>query len=190
MAHETARRITFNGAHHVAFRCRDAEQTRWFYEDVLGLPLAAALIIEAVPGTHEDTPYLHMFFEVGDGKYLAFFDEPTKTTAQWFGRKDSFDMHYAIEARSEQDLLAMQARINAAGKSCVGPIDHGFVRSVYMYDPNGIQVEITLRTDRHDAIMAEEAGHARDQIAEWGRRTRETKIAKFGEAELSKRGSR
>lgn len=29
------------GIHHNAFRCRDAVQMRWFYEDVLGLMAAA-----------------------------------------------------------------------------------------------------------------------------------------------------
>ena len=51
--------------HHVAYRCRDADQTRWFYEDVLGLPLAAALVLEEIPGLNEPTPYLHIFFEMG-----------------------------------------------------------------------------------------------------------------------------
>ena len=37
--------------HHAAFRCRDAEQTCWFYEEVLGLPLAAAMVLDALPGT-------------------------------------------------------------------------------------------------------------------------------------------
>ena len=27
------------GLHHFAYRCRDAEETRHFYEDILGLPL-------------------------------------------------------------------------------------------------------------------------------------------------------
>ena len=29
-----------HGLHHFAWRCRDAEETRHFYEDLLGLPLA------------------------------------------------------------------------------------------------------------------------------------------------------
>jgi catechol 2,3-dioxygenase-like lactoylglutathione lyase family enzyme len=37
------------GVHHSAFRCRDAEETRRFYEDVLGLPLKAALTFEKDP---------------------------------------------------------------------------------------------------------------------------------------------
>lgn len=188
MGTAAGRPITFKGAHHVAYRCRDAEQTRWFYEEVLGLPLEAALVIEAVPGTQEDTPYMHLFFGLPDGNYIAFFDEPTKIDPQWFDMKHGFDMHYAFEAGSEAEMLEMQARIKAAGVPCFGPIDHGFVKSVYMYDPNGIQVEVTHRTADHDKIMVEEKAHARQAIADWAARTREAKVAKFGEEVLNRRG--
>ena len=33
------------GLHHNAYRCRDSEETRAFYEDFLGLPFADALEI-------------------------------------------------------------------------------------------------------------------------------------------------
>ena len=39
--------------HHVAFRCRDAEETRRFYEDLLGLKLAAGLEIIARTSRHD-----------------------------------------------------------------------------------------------------------------------------------------
>ena len=43
--------IPIKNFHHVAFRCRDAEQTRWFYEDILGLKLAAAMSFDNLSGT-------------------------------------------------------------------------------------------------------------------------------------------
>ena len=64
------------GVHHSAFRCRDAEETRKFYEDILGLPLKAALVFEEEPGSGRPIPYMHLFFELGDGNYVAFFDVP------------------------------------------------------------------------------------------------------------------
>ena len=36
----TQSRIAIKGLHHAAYRCRDSEETRAFYEDFLGLPLA------------------------------------------------------------------------------------------------------------------------------------------------------
>jgi len=169
-----------HNAHHVAYRCRDAEQTRWFYEDVLGLPLVAALVLEEIPGLNEPTPYLHLFFEMGNGDLVAFFDEPEGATPEQFNRVHSFDRHLAFEVDGEEELLAWQKRINAKGVSCLGPVDHGFVRSVYMYDPNGLQVEVTTKTPEYAQIMAQELAHAHENIAAWAERSRQRKEEKFG----------
>jgi len=169
-----------HNAHHVAYRCRDAEQTRWFYEDVMGLPLAAALVLEEIPGLEEATPYLHIFFEMGNGDMIAFFDEPEGASPDQFKRAHSFDRHLAFEVDTEEELLAWQKRINDKGVSCLGPVNHHFVKSVYMYDPNGLQVEITAKTPEYAAIMGAELAHAREHIAAWSQRSRAAKEAKFG----------
>ena len=176
-----------HNAHHVAYRCRDAEQTRWFYEDILGLPLAIALVLDEIPGLKEESPSLHLFFEMGNGDMIAFFDEPQGATVQKFERAHSFDRHIAFEAANEEELLAWQARINAKGVSCLGPVDHDFVRSVYMYDPNGLQVEITARTADHDEIVAGERRNARKNLANWTTRSRDAKVAKFGASAIDMR---
>ncbi len=49
-----------NNIHHLAFLCRDAEQTRWFYEDVMGFKLVAALDFESSPGSGEPLEYMHL----------------------------------------------------------------------------------------------------------------------------------
>ena len=61
-----------NNIHHQAFLCRDAEQTRWFYEDVMGFKLVAALDFESSPGSGEPLEYMHLFFEMGNGDHVAF----------------------------------------------------------------------------------------------------------------------
>ncbi|MDA9661351.1 VOC family protein, partial [Gammaproteobacteria bacterium] len=61
--------VPIKNVHHVAFRCRDAEQTRWFYEDVLGLKLAAAMSFDHLSGTEKKIEYMHIFFEMLDGNY-------------------------------------------------------------------------------------------------------------------------
>lgn len=179
-----------NNVHHFAFRCRDAEQTRWFYEDVLGLKLAIAFEEVKDFGENRERPrsFMHLFFEMGDGNYIAFFDEPDVSTPAHFERKDSFDVHIALEAENYQALLDWQARINAMGKSCLGPIDHGFVHSVYMYDPNGLQVEITCRAENHADIEREKSAVARAVLDEFVAKTRELKLATFGQQALDMRG--
>ena len=76
--------------HHFAWRCRDAEETRHFYEDLLGLPLVYVVRLDNVPSTGEHCPYIHLFFAMTDGSYLAFFDlgdgikaEPSPNTPAW-----------------------------------------------------------------------------------------------------------
>lgn len=174
--------------HHAAYRCRDAEQTRWFYEEVLGLPLAAAMVFDHISGVEEKRDYMHLFFQMGDGNFIAFFDDPDTATDTSFERKDSFDVHLALEAESHEVMLAWQERINKMGTSCLGPIDHGFVQSVYMYDPNGLQVEITSKTPKYDAILAEDAAQVEDQMKNWTEMTRARKVEKFGASAVDKRG--
>lgn len=173
--------------HHAAYRCRDAEQTRWFYEDVLGLPLVAAIVNERAAGRDEEIPYLHLFFGFGDGNTIAFFDEPDGATAQQFERIGGFDRHIAFLVDTEEELLAWQKRISAAGVSCHGPIDHGIVKSIYMYDPNGLQTEICIHGAGYGSAMQEEKKVALDNIRKWNVRTRKTKEAKFGVEALNRR---
>lgn len=165
------------GIHHSAFRCRDAEETRAFYEDVLGLPLKAALAFEEEPGSGKPHPYVHIFFALPDGNFIAFFDAPDSASERHFRPAHGFDRHIAFEAGSEAELMAWKAKLDAAGVPCFGPIDHHFVRSIYMWDPNGLQVEITARTAGHDAILADEEAGARAVLAEWTERTAGRKAA-------------
>jgi catechol 2,3-dioxygenase-like lactoylglutathione lyase family enzyme len=174
--------------HHAAYRCRDAAQTRWFYEEVLGLPLAAAMVFDHISGMEEKRDYMHLFFQMGDGNFIAFFDDPDTAADFSFERKDGFDVHIALEAESHEAMLAWQERINTMGKKCLGPIDHGFVHSVYMYDPNGLQVEITCKTPQYDAILAEDAAQVEDQMKNWTEKTRAQKVEIFGASALDKRG--
>jgi catechol 2,3-dioxygenase-like lactoylglutathione lyase family enzyme len=159
------------GVHHSAFRCRDAEETRVFYEDVLGLPLAAALAFEEEPGSGKPHPYVHIFFRMPDGNFIAFFDAPDSADAKQFRPAHGFDRHVAFEAESLEKLAEWKARLDARSVPCFGPIDHHFVQSIYMWDPNGLQVEITARTPGHDRILEEEEAGARDVLKAWSERT-------------------
>ncbi len=173
--------------HHAAYRCRDAEQTRWFYEEVLELPYTMAVVEEELPGTNIPRPYMHLFFELGDQNYIAFFDDPNTANSHQFQHKDSFDYHIALETRSEVELLRWQDKLNAADVLCLGPVDHGFVKSIYFYDPNGIALEITTKPEGHEHAAHEHGKDAKQQLTEWTKRTRAQKIEIFGQDELDRR---
>lgn len=162
--------MQIKGIHHSAFRCRDAEETRAFYEDLLGLELACVVQGEREPGSGKPQPFVHLFFRMPDGNFFAFFDAPSSAADDKFAPVHGFDRHVAFEVGSLDELKAWQAKFAAAGVPCFGEIDHDFVRSIYFYDPNGIPLEITARTERHDEIIAREGTTARETLAAWTER--------------------
>ncbi len=152
------------GLHHNAYRCRDSEETRRFYEDFLGLPLADAFAI-AETKTGRKTDVLHSFYEMGDGSFLAFFEAP----GQPFEFKDQhdYDLHIALEV-DDETLHAMLAKGKARGIETRGISDHGFIRSIYFRDPNGYVIELTARTIKRDREERERVGRAaRQALASW-----------------------
>lgn len=172
---------------HAAYRCRDAEQTRWFYEDVLGLKCRAALAFDEVSGAGIQREYMHLFFEMGDGNMIAFFDDPGSAEPAKFVQKDGFDIHVAFEIDAMEDLEVWKRKIKDARIKCAGPIDHGFVRSIYFFDPNGIQLEITCKTPAYMEIMEKETATASEDIRAWAEKTRARKLALFGAEAIDSR---
>jgi catechol 2,3-dioxygenase-like lactoylglutathione lyase family enzyme len=152
------------GLHHMAFRCRDSEETRAFYEDVLGLALVEALPIERT-ATGRATRALHTFYAMADGSAVAFFEEPEEPFS--FKPQRDFDLHIALEA-SPATIAAARARALARGLEVRGPTDHGFIRSTYFRDPNGYVVELCERVDSLGTRRPRPDPHA--VLAQWSRR--------------------
>jgi len=148
------------GLHHNAYRCRDSEETRAFYEDFLGLKLAHALRI-GESKTGRSVQALHIFFELGDGSFLAFFEVPEMPFE--FKRQHDFDLHIAL-ASDDTTMDAMVAKARAAGQEVRGPVDHGFIRSIYLRDPNGYVVELTSPVAGAEVPPR---GAAHDVLAAW-----------------------
>jgi catechol 2,3-dioxygenase-like lactoylglutathione lyase family enzyme len=151
------------GLHHNAYRCRDSEETRAFYEDFLGLKLAHALEISETK-TGRQTHVLHTFFRMGDGSFLAFFDAPDRPFE--FKAQHDFDLHIALEVTPEE-LEAMLQKGRAEGREVRGPIDHGFIRSIYFRDPNGYIIELTTPTGRRTEGAEEAQSRAHGILARW-----------------------
>jgi catechol 2,3-dioxygenase-like lactoylglutathione lyase family enzyme len=151
------------GLHHNAYRCRDAEETRKFYEDFLGLPLTNAFVIsETKSGRPTNT--LHAFFQMDDGSALAFFESPERPFD--FKEQHDFDLHIALEV-SQDDLHRMLAKGRAAGIATRGVADHGFIDSIYFRDPNGYVIELTAKRPDHDEQVLVAAGKAHAVLQSW-----------------------
>jgi catechol 2,3-dioxygenase-like lactoylglutathione lyase family enzyme len=174
--------------HHSAYRCRDAEQTRWFYEDVLRLPLTLAMVFDEEPGTGRKIDYMHLFFKMGDDNFIAFFDAPDGADEKMFRPRSAFDLHLAFEVDTREELKDWRRRINQAGRPCFGPIDHEFIHSIYFFDPNGIPLEITIKDASYEAVVAEDAANAHSVLQGWTEKTRALKEQTFGAAALDLRG--
>ena len=154
-----------HGLHHSAYRCRDSQATRAFYEGFLGLPLAGALHIESTK-TGRRTDVLHTFFRLGDGSYLAFFEAPDLPFE--FRAQHDFDLHIALRV-DEPALGAMILLAQDAGIEVRGISDHGFIRSIYLRDPNGYVVELAAPVAGAGAA-ALDAMRAREALARWNQR--------------------
>jgi catechol 2,3-dioxygenase-like lactoylglutathione lyase family enzyme len=155
--------MTIQGLHHNAYRCRDSEQTRQFYEGFLGLPLAGTLEIgETKSGRKTET--LHTFYRMGDGSYLAFFEAPDMPFE--FKAQHDYDLHIALEV-DRSTLEAMFAKGHAVGVETRGISNHGFIDSIYFRDPNGYVIELTCKRAEHDSAMDPAHNGARAKLDRW-----------------------
>jgi catechol 2,3-dioxygenase-like lactoylglutathione lyase family enzyme len=151
------------GLHHNAYRCRDSEETRRFYEEFLGLRLAGTLAI-AETKSGRKANVLHTFYELGDGSYLAFFEAPEQPFA--FKPQHDYDLHIALEV-DRPTLDRMFAKGKAAGIETRGVSDHEFVHSIYFRDPNGYVIELAAKQPAHDKQMDPAKNGARAKLDAW-----------------------
>jgi catechol 2,3-dioxygenase-like lactoylglutathione lyase family enzyme len=128
----------WRGINHLALVTTDMDATVRFYHGVLGARLVADLGNES---------FRHYFFEFGAGNTVAFFEyqgvelEPfAKPAGVPDPRAVQFD-HLSFNVPDEEALIALRNRLKTAGSEVTHVVDHGFIRSVYFTDPNGIALE-------------------------------------------------
>ena len=151
------------GLHHNAYRCKDSEETRRFYEDFLGLPLAHTLEINETKSGRK-TATLHTFYRLDNGSFMAFFEAPDRPFE--FKAQHDFDLHIALEVTPE-DLNKMFEKARSAGVEVRGISNHHVVDSIYFRDPNGYVIELTAKRDSHDAEMDPARSGARGKLDAW-----------------------
>ena len=129
--------------HHTAYVAKDLEATRRFYEDLIGLPLVATWCeVDELFGAQR--VYCHLFFGLGDGSALAFFNFAKPQDQQLFGPElpASPFRHIALNVDAETQR-GIERRLAAAGykvsrrPGCVGT----WV----------LQVGLRHRPERHDS---------------------------------------
>lgn len=158
--------VPIHGLHHFAYRCRDAEETRHFYEDILGLPLFHYIRKDIVPSTGEYCPYVHIFFRMTDGSCMAFFDLGDDVAPAPSGNTPAWVNHIALRVDTVGQLEAMKERLEANGVEVLGVTDHRIFKSIYFFDPNGIRLELCAQL-APGAQMAEEQKGIHEKLDAW-----------------------
>ena len=155
--------------HHTAYVTSDQEATRKFYEELIGLPLIAAWS-EADVLFGAERVYCHTFFGLGDGSALAFFQFANPEDQKLFGPEmpDSPFHHIALKAdRETQD--AIEARLKKAGykEPQTYILEHGYCRSLYVSDPNGLLLEFTVDHPDAEQINSDRRADAHAVLKRW-----------------------
>lgn len=152
--------ITFNGINHLAMATGDMDTTIRYWRDLLGMRLVAGL---GRPG------YRHYFFEISEDDMIAFFEWPgieplpeRDHGAPVTGRF-AFD-HVSFGLDTREALWELKDKLEAAGFWVSEVVDHGFILSIYSFDPNSIPVEFSYSTRGHEIrkvpVMADPAPSA------------------------------
>ena len=132
--------IQYNGVNHLAFVTGDMDMTIRYWRDLLGMRLVAGL---------GDGAYRHYFFELSPTDMVAFFEWPDvrKVDVKDHGvpvkGPFAFD-HVSFGVENEEDLWALKDKMEAAGFWVSEVIDHGFIYSIYTFDPNNIPIEFSV----------------------------------------------
>jgi glyoxylase I family protein len=155
--------------HHTAYVTRDQEKTRRFYEDVIGLPLAATWC-ESDELFGKVRTYVHTFYGIGDGGALAFFQFADPKDQEEFGPKMPATPFHHIALNVDTTTQAgIEERIAKAG---IKPpdtyvLEHGYCRSVYVVDPNGLTLEFTRDHPDVEKITRDRRADAHKELKRW-----------------------
>jgi len=153
------------GAHHLGLATHNMEATLDFYENTLGFETRVCDLLQPEAGG----TIRHAFMDMGNDQLIAFMecnDVP--------GISDDFDagmnrglgisggvIHFAFRADDEQDLDARRQELHGKGVKVTDVVDHGWCKSIYFKDPNGIQLEYCCLTGELGAeLLADRSSEA------------------------------
>jgi catechol 2,3-dioxygenase-like lactoylglutathione lyase family enzyme len=171
--------IQTQGVHHITFVGSNREAIIDFYQGVLGMPLVFEQPNLDVPDEN------HLYFDAGDGRLITFFVRPTRRQDPSPNPEGIGNLHHIAYTVSRATYTQVARRLEERGIENTGPIDRGFMDSIYFRDPNGQLLEMAcykfvapqghtdadvlslahrLRLESGDYAIADE--HIADAIAE------------------------
>jgi catechol 2,3-dioxygenase-like lactoylglutathione lyase family enzyme len=138
--------IRYTGINHLAMATKDMDQTIRFWRDLLEMRLVAGL---GKPG------YRTYFFQISATDMIGFFEwphvEPVPEKDHGYPVEGPFIFdHISIGVADREDLWKLKDRLEAAGFWVSETVNHGFIHSVYSFDPNGIPIEFSWSVEGID----------------------------------------
>jgi catechol-2,3-dioxygenase len=111
---------------------------------------------------------MQIFLDAGKGNILAFFEitgspkmDRDQNTPKWV-------QHIAFQLKDAEALTNAKIELEEKGLDVLGITEHGIIRSIYFFDPNGHRLELTCKTGS-DSQMAELKRIAPTMLEEWSR---------------------
>jgi glyoxalase family protein len=128
--------IQVQGVHHITLVGSNRQATIEFYQGILGMPLVFEQPNLDVPEE------VHLYFDPGDGRLLTFFVRPSRVADPTPNPEGIGNLHHIAFTVSRVVYTQVMARLNERGIKNTGPIDRGFMDSIYFRDPNGQLLEL------------------------------------------------
>ena len=136
-----------DGIHHIAIMSANMKEQLTFFTQVMGFPLVGLFDMHGVPGGK------HAFLKMGEASYFSVVEldgigeipSTIGVTHAGTGAGKSAPgtmQHLAFRAPDEAGLLALRNRIRSHGVPAIGPIGHGFCKSIYFAGPEGLTLEV------------------------------------------------
>jgi catechol 2,3-dioxygenase-like lactoylglutathione lyase family enzyme len=140
------------GLHHLAITTADIKSQIEFFTDKLGMELVALYWMHGVENT------FHGFLRLNDESAIAFVQNPEigkipvrlgETHAGNAGANCARGamQHVAFAVKNDEELHAMRDRLRSKGVPVMGPLDHGFCKSIYFAGPENLTLELSFSTE-------------------------------------------
>ena len=128
--------IQTQGVHHITLIGSNRDDIINFYQGVLGMPL---IFTQPNLDVAEEE---HLYFDPGDGRLLTFFVRPYRTIDKTPNPEGIGNLHHLAFIVSRATYTQVTARLAERNIDNSGPIDRGFMDSIYFRDPNGQLLEL------------------------------------------------
>ncbi len=128
--------VQSQGVHHITFNGANRQTSLDFWHGVLGMPL----VFEQ---PNLDQPEVnHLYFDPGDGRLITVFTSEDRSPDAQPNPGGIGNLHHLAFTVSRATYTQSAHRLAAAGYPTSGPVDRGFMDSLYFRDPLGQLLEL------------------------------------------------